>query len=92
MEAKDTVMRVKCHCERLYFSCNCFCDDCNYAKATNQASEAQAEITWSIAEKAGMRKVVEWAGHDCDCGANLIGDRWHCIRCRQKQFKEWGIE
>ena len=79
MEAKDTVMRVKCHCERLYKECHCFCDDCNSAKIINEASEAQAEISF----KAGIKEVVGWvaATHPSD---NILLDKW------QAKLKEWG--
>ncbi len=58
--------------------------------------QAQAEVTWDIAEKEGMKKVVEWMNENClGCSTNtpcntdkylgLDEESW------QVQLKEWGL-
>ena len=56
MEAKDTVSRIRCHCELYQQSCCCPCTDCNYARTVNKAKEEQAGISF----KAGPSENTEY--------------------------------
>jgi len=62
MEAKDTVVRRKCHCEQLYKVCGCSCDACGQAKIINREREAQAKISF----KAGEDKGYAQARNHCE--------------------------
>ena len=80
MEAKDTVIKI---------------NHTNRRKTLQEKLLEQAEITWSIAFKAGLeqgrKEVVEWVkGRTPPDGFHIFiwGDEaeWHL------KLKEWGIE
>ena len=91
MEAKDTVMRDQ---EIRDVMANAREDGQEYGDdgeplPERRVAKDQAEITWSIAEKAGIRKVVEWVNskgnivNNCRC---VWEEDW------QIQVKEWKVE
>lgn len=81
MEAKDTVIKLNCggilsDIEVEYY---------------NRGAAAQAEITWDIAEKEGMRRVVEWVEKHSHCGS--AGGASSCVATWEwrAQLKDWGL-
>ena len=72
----------------------------------NRGAEAQAKATWEIAEKEGMRKVVEFIQEEfggytravADGGEllNILIDNYYgedgSLDKWQAQLKEWGLE
>lgn len=46
--------------------------------------DAVARLCSRVANTAtdkAMRKMLEWADGDCDCGRNIISDRIQCFQC-----------
>jgi hypothetical protein len=56
VEAKDTVMMLKCHCQFYSTDCYCFCDDCNRVKSINLAKMHQAEISFKAGEDQAKKE------------------------------------
>ena len=60
-----------------------YCEDINKVLNLNeQIAKAQAEITWEIAFKAGIKETVEQVSQLVDCGRELvevIDDKYYSI-------------
>ncbi len=86
MEAKDTVIKTEPH------SATASCPHCGEELGQGSLVESirseQAEITWLIAEREGMRKVVEHLKTDKDIG--FLMQVYFDFKGRAK-LKEWGL-
>ena len=90
MEAKDTVVRDKCHCNYNLRDCVCGCPDCGTVRHINQGKEAQAEISF----KTGMKEVVDWINANSQAIPIFWADNVKKViemPAWQAKLKEWGI-
>ena len=88
MKAKDTVMKASelISIQRVQEAAGTY--DNPRLPLALAVAKAQAEITWDIAHKAGIREVVEWIENRSILAnrGTAHGQEW------QAKLKEWGIK